>query len=201
MSSRYSIDRDLKEIAKMGETLQHYVLSDMLYMSIEGGLFGSRDMPQITMGAFLLRLRRLNQFRDEMNGVQQATLDKAIAQHNAVRNEWTVHYEQKMEREAESRLKLLAEFFRDCRDNVKECSDAYRVEALKRTIVQELVMALDEQGYESQAVKSRVYHTDKELRGWVTDGEFIWSDKLMSVYPKERFWWLYGRVEPTEVSK
>lgn len=195
MSSKYSIDRDLKEIAKMGEILNHYVLSDMLYMSIEGGLFSSRDMPQMTTGAFLLRLRRLNHFRDEMNGVQQATLDKAVAQHHAIRNEWTVHYEQKMEREAQSRVKSLAEFFRDCRENVKSCSSAYRTEALRRTIIQELIMALDEQGFDSQAVKLRVNHTDNELRSWVTDGEFIWSDKLVSVYPKERFWWLYARIE------
>ncbi len=113
MSTEYSIDRDLKEIAKMGETLKHYVLSDMLYMSVEGGIFSSKGMPQLTTGAFLLRLRRLNQFRDEMNGVQQATLDKATAQYQAVRNEWTVHYEEKMEREALSRLNSLGEFFRD----------------------------------------------------------------------------------------
>lgn len=195
MSTEYSIDRDLKEIAKMGETLKHYVLSDMLYMSVEGGIFSSKGMPQLTTGAFLLRLRRLNQFRDEMNGVQQATLDKATAQYQAVRNEWTVHYEEKMEREALSRLNSLGEFFRDCRENKKSCSGAYRTEALRRTIIQELIIALTAQGFDSGQVTSRATHTDNELRTWVTTGDFIWSDKLMSVYPRETFWWLYGQIE------
>lgn len=195
MSTKYSIDRDLKEIAKMGETLKHYVLSDTLYMSVDGGLFSSKNMPQLTIGAFLLRLRRLTEFRNEMSGVQQAILDKAVVQHNEVRKEWTVHYEQKMAREALSRLKAMAEFFRECRESIKTCSGAYLIEALRRTIIEELVMALDEQGAESQNVNSTVHHTDNELRTWVMAGDFIWSEKLAAVYPKESFWWLYGRPE------
>lgn len=195
MSTNYSIDRDLKEIAKMGNTLQTYVLSDQLYMSVDGGLFSSKNMPQLTTGAFLLRLRRLTQFRDEMNGVQQTILDKAIAQHNEVQNEWTVHYGQKMEREVLSRLKAMTEFFRDCRESIQTCSGAYPIEALRRTIIQELLMVLDEQGVDSPDVTSRTHHTDNELRTWVVAGDFIWAEKLASVYPKESFWWLYGHPE------
>ena len=195
MSSNYSIDRDLIEIARMGETLNEYVLSDILYMSVHSGLLGSGDMPQMTMGAFLMRLRRLNYFRDEMSGVQQATLDKAIAQYQAVRDEWTVHYEQKMEREAQSRLKSMAEFFRDCRENVRACADSYLVEAMKRTIIQELMIVLNEQDFDTKATQSLLNHTDNELRSWVTNGEFIWSEELLPVYPKTDFWWLYASVD------
>ena len=195
MSQNYSIDRDLKVIAKMGETFNHYVLSDMLYMSVEGGIFSSVNMPQLTIGSFLLRLRRLNQLRDAMNVTQQAILDKALAQHDAVRKEWTVHYEEKMEREAQSRLKAMGEFFRECRENIKTCSSAYLVEASRRTVIEELVIVLDEQGVESGNLKSRIQHTDNELRSWVTAGEFLWSDMLLPIYPQERFWWLYGRPE------
>jgi len=195
MSAEYSIDRDLNELVKMSETLKDYVLSEMLYMSVEGGLFGSEGMPQLTTGAFLLRLRRLNHFRDEMNGTQQATLDKAIDHYNAVREEWTVHYEQKMVREALSRLKMIAEFFRECRENKNACWDAYPIEALRRTIIQELIIALDDQEIDFQDVITLAKQTDNELRTWVTMGDFTWSDELMPVYPKETFWWLYGQVE------
>jgi hypothetical protein len=193
MSQNYSIDRDLKVIAKMGDTFNHYVLSDMLYMSVEGGIFSSVNMPQLTIGAFLLRLRRLNQLRDALNSSQEATLDKALSQYDAVRKEWTLHYEEKMEREAQSRLKAMSNFFRECRENIKTCSSAYLVEASRRTIIEELVIALDEQRVESAHLKSRIQHTDNELRSWVTTGEFLWSDMLLPLYPQERFWWLYGR--------
>ena len=101
-----------------------------------------------------------------------------------------------MEREVQSRLKAMGEFFRDCRESIKLCSGAYLVEAMRRTIIQELMIALDEQGVESGNLKFKLQHTDNELRSWVTAGEFLWSDRLLPLYPQESFWWLYGRPEP-----
>lgn len=196
MSKNYSIETDLKELSKMGDALEKYIPSDELYMSVGGGgFFSASSMPQLTTGAFLLRLRRLNQLRGELTSAQQATLDKATAQHDSVRKEWAVHYEKKAVREALSRLKSMNEFFRECRESMKLCANAYPTEAQRRTIIQELLIAMDEYGFDKHEVVTQVHRTDGELRSWIQSGEFIWDDTLKSVYPLSTFWWLYGRPD------
>lgn len=198
MSSNYSIERDLKEVEKMGNAIKRYLPSDELYMSVGGGFFGSGNMPQLTTGVFLLRLRRLNYFRDELSSVQSATLDKAMAQYQEARSEWAIHTEKKMIREGLSRLKAMNEFFRECRDSMKTCANSYSPEAIRRTIVQELIIAMDDQGVDSHEVVTQTHSVDAELRRWITKGDFIWSDKLEPVYPRDSFWWLYGRPDASE---
>ena len=107
MSERkYSIDNDLKEAQRMIEALEPYVYQDQLYMPISGGGIFS-PMPALTIGAVLLRLRRLDALRGPMTDNQQTTLDALLDQNRKVWNEWRVHYEKKLAEEANSRLKLL----------------------------------------------------------------------------------------------
>src|SRR3990172_2368406 len=115
VSEKYSIDRDLKETEAMAGALASYVRSDELYGRVgSGGMFAGRDMPSLTVGALLMRLRRLNALRDEMTDSQVARLKKAESQHGAVSNEWRRHYQQKMLREANSRLDAMSAFFDEC---------------------------------------------------------------------------------------
>lgn len=199
MSSNYSLDRDLKELAKMADAIKQYMHSDDLYMSVGGGFFGSSNMPQLTTGVLLLRIRRLNHFRDQMNASQIATLDKALEQYETARTEWAVHAEKKMVREGMSRLKAMNEFFRECRDSMKTCHNVYLPEALRRTLVQELLIAMDAQGLDTHEVITQSHKVDSELRRWVTAGDFIWSEELKPVYPADTFWWLYGRPDPGDL--
>lgn len=195
MSNPYSIDRDLKELAKMSDTIGRYVLSDDLYLSV-GGMFG--NFPQMTFGAVLLRIRRLNHFRSELSSVQSATLDKAIAQYDEVRSEWTVHYEKKMNSEVVSRLKSMDEFFRECQESARACQSGYPVEALRRTIVQEVIIALKADALDTHAAITACHRIDSPLRRWVIPGDFIWAESLAPVYPRDTFWWLYGQPDGTE---
>lgn len=198
MSTSYAIERDLNEISQMGDAMGSYVHSDELYVSVSGGLFGGRDLPQLTIGAFLMRMRRLSHFRDEMTGVQEATLNKAIAQYDEARKEWTVHHEQKINKEILSRLKMMTAFFRECRDSMRNCASAYPVEAQRRTIVQELMIGMKSYGLDTHEVTTELHQVDGELRKYITAGDFIWDEKLQPVYPRDTFWWLYGRPDPTE---
>lgn len=198
MSTSYSIERDLNELAKMGDVLGSYIVKDELYFSI-GGMYGGGDLPQLTIGAFLLRMRRLSYFRDELTGTQAATLDKAIAQYDDMRKEWAVHYEQKINLEILSRLKMMEAFFRECRESMRSCVSAYPVEAQRRTIVQELMIGLNNDNLDTSQVNAPLHMTDGELRRFVRAGDFIWDPKLKPVYPKDTFWWLYGQPDANEV--
>ena len=192
MSAKYSLERDLAELEQMVERLRDFVLGDRLYMPLASGYSRSATTPQLSTGALLLRRRRLMFLRASLSASQQARLESALEQHDVIQREWTVHYEGKLKQEAPARLKQMHGFFRDCQDSPSSCASAYPVEALRRTIVQEIVLAMDEFGYDSAESRARVPHTDTALRRLLFACEFIWAAPLEAVYPRGEYWWLYG---------
>ena len=176
----------------MTERLQDYVLGDVLYLSIGAGFLRSGATPQLTIGNLLLRRRRLSQLRAELDAKQDARLEAALGQHDRVQREWTVHYENKLKQELPARLKLLRSFLFDCGENPRNCAAVYPVEALRRTVMQEILLALDEFGYSKDNAATQVDVADVELRRVLQAGDFIWSADLETVYLREHFWWLYG---------
>ena len=195
MSARYSLERDLDELERMVERLYDYLLGGAMYLPVGGGFFRGSRSPQMTIGALLLRRRRLRYLRAKLKRSDGLRLDAALAQHGKLRREWTLHYEKKLLREAPMRLQVMAGFFRECSENPRDCASAYPIEALRRTIVEEILQALGEFGYEKREVAAAVGRADQALRGLLQPGEFIWSPQLAPVYPSATFWWLYGRPE------
>lgn len=195
MSERkYSIDNDLKEAQRMVESLEPYVYQDQLYMPISGGGLFS-PMPALTIGAALLRLRRLRALQEQMTPSQQASLDALEAQHDKVWHEWRVHYENKLIEEALSRLKLLSSYIQDCKEDARACANSYPAEALRRTIVQEIADFMEAHGIHSAEVDRSIARVDSQLRGYLKPADFQWAPVLQLVYPKDRFWWLYSEPQ------
>jgi hypothetical protein len=195
MSERkYSIESDLKEAQRMVEALESYVYQDQLYMPISGGGIFS-PMPALTLGAVLMRLRRLRALYDQLTPVQQTTLEGLEAQNEKVWNEWRVHYERKLAEEAQSRLKLMGSYLQDCKEDPRACAANYPAEALRRTIIQEIAEFMEERGIHSAEVDRGIARVDSPLRGYVKPGGFLWSPTLQPIYPKEPFWWLYSEPQ------
>ncbi len=192
MSSRYSLARDLDEFEQMVERLEDYLLGDAMYLPIGGGFFRGASTPQMTLGALLLRRRRLRYLRAKLKRADGIRLDVALAQHCRLRQEWTLHYDKKLKQEVPLRLRVMAGFFRECGENPRDCAGAYPVEALRRSIIQEIMLAMAEFGYDRRDVTAAIRPADQALRRILHAGEFIWSPVLEEVYPRTTFWWLYG---------
>lgn len=189
----YSIDQDLKEAEAMAESLASYVRQDNLYGSVGGGgLFSGGQMPSLTVGALVMRLRRLNLFSAQMTDAQHARLDKIIAAHDAAANEWRVHYEAKMVREANSRLDAMKTFFEECASSPANCPRIYLPEVLRRTIVEELMIAMKKRGMDAADLITKARGTDSRLRRFVQPSSFVWAEALQPAYDQQQFWWMYG---------
>ncbi len=182
----YSIELDLKELKAMVENLVPYIYEDTLYGNI------NTDSARLTPGSVLLRLRRLGNLRGQMSESQAAQFDKLNAQNESVRKEWGVAYGKKMIKEAESRLRDLQTYVKECKEDPKLCANAYNPEALRRTIVAELIAALPSD-IDQSALKSSMASVDSGLRRNIREVPFIWDKALQSTYPQSSFWWLYGR--------
>jgi hypothetical protein len=192
----YSIDQDLREAQAMVETLVPYVYEDNLYARLGGmGIFSTSNMPSLTLGAVLLRLRRLRALEPHLSREQRQTLRLLEKRHREVRAEWRHHYDKKLVQEALSRLKMINVYCTECQENPRGCAGAYMPEALRRTIVQEIVTAMNDYGVHSAEVDSLLPQTDSQLRRYVYPVPFIWSPVLEPVYPQDPFWWLYARPQ------
>lgn len=195
----YDLERDLKEAEEMAKSLVPYVDQETLYGSVGGfGFISKRNMPSLTIGALLLRIRRLQALADEgrLDDKQQKRLDDLIRRHDEVYKQHQRNYETKLQREAASRLKSMRHYFEECDRDPRLCADTYRPEAIKRTIVQEVLRRMRELGLEPDEDLSPLRATmDARLKRVAVDTEagFLLDEVLQPIYPHETYWWLYRR--------
>jgi hypothetical protein len=193
MTERYQLEQDLREAEAMVGGLERYLEGDQLYGSAgSGGFFGSGNLPALTIGALLLRLRRLEHLRDQLTAAQQGRLDAAAAAHQDIRRAHTVRYTERLKHEAVSRLDAMRTFFQEAAENPSGAAAIYRPELLRRTIVEEILPALAQLNASTDDLTPRLRRTDAQLRGVASQpGGFQWDAALEPVYPRETFWWLY----------
>lgn len=191
MSSEYKINNDLTEAKAMAENLTDYVRGDELYGHAGDGFFSR--LPSLTIGALLMRLRRLDALRSSLSDAQESTLDSAIADWEETRNEWRVHYEKKIMHEVESRLDSMKTFFRECAESMLNCHNSYRPEIQKRTMIQELLNEMVELKVSNTDLQVLLEVADTKLHSVMSPDEFQWSPELAQVYPQDEFWWLYQK--------
>lgn len=192
VDNTYSVERDLREAASMADGLADYVRQDQLYGSTGGGFFGG-SMPSLTVGALLLRLRRLQAYADKLTPQQRQQLDAVQTKHDSVYKEWRRHYDEKMVREAHSRLDAMRTFFEECGQSMRNCAANYLPEALRRTIVQELADRINDSGIDSNDLDKKMKATDARLRQFArARSNFVWDNTLSDAYPQARYWWLYS---------
>ncbi len=189
----YSLERDLHEAEAMADGLLPYLHQDRLYGNVgSGGLFGGSNMPSLTIGALLMRLRRLEALADSLTDAQREQLARISAAHQAVRKEWTLRYTERLIQEAKSRLKAMDTFFEECEDNPRTCPKNYIPETLRRTIVQDINAALSAMGADSAELDRVIRGADSKLRRHLAPAEFVWSKILQPAYPPTQYWWLYS---------
>jgi hypothetical protein len=194
MAERYTIQQDLREAKAMAESLGRYVQGDQLYGTVGGGgFFSGGRMPSLTVGALVMRLRRLEALEGRMSVEQRQTLRDIQQQHEAVRKEWRYHYEQKMTWEANSRLDAMRAFFEECSSDPKLCARVYAPEVLRRTTVEELLIAMRDLGMTDAELDKKAKATDSRLRRFTQPAPFVWASDLEPAYPQAQFWWMYSR--------
>lgn len=190
----YDLARDLREAQAMANALVPYVHEDALYGKVGGGgLFSASAMPSLTIGALLMRTRRLRALEDQLSAPERGTLSAIEGQIESVRREWTLHFSEKLVKEANSRLRAIEQYFKECEDDPRLCAGAYLPEALRRTIVQEIAAALERYDLPVTDLQRSMQQVDGKLRRYTEPSEFIWASALQPVYPNPPYWWLYAK--------
>lgn len=184
----FDLDRDLRALATMASNLTPYLYEDEMYGYLSG------DLPNLTLGGLLLRLYRLGHLENLLDADQQTMLQDSRINFEAECAKWAVHYETKLQQELHARLDAFDQFLNECGDDLPSCAANYPVQAEKRTIIEHLNDELVELEARPEEIENRLRHIDQKLRRLLVESDFISDERLAAVYPKGRFWWMYGYI-------
>lgn len=174
-----SAEKDLAYIKAGIPELEDYLLSDELYWPISTRGY---DLPRMTIGSLLLALTSLT--------ARGEWIESLMMQFDAVRSKWKVAWETKAGREFQSRIGLWGNYLRDYRHNPEGQADLYPNEVRNRVILQILQAELPQELPERESLLS----FDSMLRGSLIPADFIWEPSLQAGFPREQFWFLYGKL-------
>ncbi len=194
MSQNYDIDQDVREAEAMIKGFAEYLKGSELYSSISGGFLGFGQMPSLTTGALVMRVRRLTIIKDQLTNAQWDRVNVVQAQYVDIRDEWRAHFEKKVLWEAKSRLDVIDQYFKEAARDMELAANAYKPEQLRRTIVEDLREVMAELKIDHEEVETKARQVDSRLRGLaVENAGFLWDAALEPAYPQKDYWWLYRK--------
>jgi hypothetical protein len=184
----YDLERDLRVLVTMAANLTPYLYEGEMYGYLAG------DLPKLTLGGLLLRLYRLSRLDEILTADQQKMVQEAQANFEAQTSQWAVHYEDKLRHELRSRIDAFNHYLNECFEDSQGCTANYPSQAEKRTMVEHLKTEAENHDALTHELGARLGGVDQKLRQQFQESEFIFDERLKSVYPREHFWWLYGYI-------
>ncbi len=160
------LDQDLRYLDAGLRELQDYLLSKMLYWPLSA----SRSLPHLTLGGLLLARQRLG-----------PRADSQAAQIEAIRSKWRTAWDTKASHEVRARGDLWRNYLQDYRESPESYVSEYAQQVRNRTMLTLL-------GEESNPF-------DESLKGMFVAGDFVWESECAGYFPRDVFWFLYGKLK------
>jgi hypothetical protein len=184
------VAQDLKFVESTCQGLNDYLLSDSLYWPIDdqpasGGISASRT----TLGLLYLIIEHVR--GKTLSEEQAERLASAQGEIERVHRKWKVAWEKKVAGEFKTRLRAWHNFLTEVRSDGKELRARYKTEVRNRVILQLLLLDL---ASDETSLVLAMYNTDEWLKSELDDDGFIWDAELQTVFPEEKFWFLYRNL-------
>ncbi|MCS7220727.1 MAG: hypothetical protein RML36_09375 [Anaerolineae bacterium] len=174
--------------------LDDYLTRDRLYWPMAVETPAGTRWPTMSIGVVLAYLARLRALADRLTPEQCALLSHAEAELQRARRWYPEAYRAHVVQELQSLLHSWTWFLDECVEEPEKCSDAYPAEVRIRTHIQLLIDHLGEHMIPAEVLQ-QLRTLDCRLQLWFQPSDFIWASELVSAFPRERFWWLYGRLK------
>ena len=172
------------------EGLKDYLLSDDLFWPMDAHApLGEGAYPALTLGNTLLFLAMLRARWASPDVEEQVrALEERL---HAIHTRWPTAWERKASREWRSRLRQWGRFVEELRSDAREHAAYYAYEVRLRVILD----LLAENGARVDRDDEDALRTlDARLKERWRRGGVLWPRQLMSGFPEERFWYLWGEV-------
>ncbi len=186
-----SFDYELRYLKAGISELETYLLSKELYWPIGvRASRGEKGYPRMTLGNLLLSLVKANALAKMT--LQKDNLADVTLRIDTIRNDWRSAWGKKASAEFRSRINLWRNYLDEYRQHPESHFDRYAYEVGRRVLLQLLKPDADDvQEAETLLLES----LDQYLRAVITPGEFIWDAELLSVFPREDYWYLFGNLQ------
>lgn len=183
-----TFDYDQQYIQSALEELESYLPSDQLFWPVN--LSPPADLPgypKLTPGNLLLALKRLE--NSASTSSSRAIARKLDDQVHALTTHWQSAWQDKIQHEYTSRLRQWGSFLQELDNGPEKQAPYYHTEVRLRLL---LDLLADESDQELPATVA----FDAVLKQLFESGDFIWDDEDSAAFPPEKYWYLYGHVNP-----
>lgn len=192
MDKNTRLERNLIVVEAIAADLKEYLLSDTLFWPLSRPRVGDYVLPKGTIGGLLLRLHRLDAFRDALSDEQVRRLHDARSGAEDALSQWMVQAREKAAHEARSRTDSWHAYAVEATEDPRRYRPEYPTQAESRTA---LALLLDWLGdHVDETIRGRVSVADRLIRSVAIPCQFVWDDWQAPAFPPDHFWWLY--VEP-----
>ncbi len=190
------VRQDLPVLQAMVAGLEDYLKSPVLFWPLEGRRIG-KPLPRLTIGGLLHRLRRLQALAPRLSADERAFLDEAESRLDELRQRFPDAFADKVRRELRSRLDSWQWFLDDCEEKGEECLVHYPHQVDARLKADLLLEIGREMGLDLHKEQERLASLDERLQEGFVKGDFVWDPALTGAFPRDPYWYLYGRFQPS----
>lgn len=191
----HSVEYNLQFFELAVRDLEQYLLSKVVFWNLgadspEGG----PPFPKLTLGGLKIIRNELDVQEPALSGTQHERLERARERLESLRANWRVAWEKKAVGELNNRLNLWGSYLEDLFQG-RASADGYSIQAGNR-VMAEYTFGWGSPQLEDSTLEDRLQAIDSRLRARFLPGPFLWDPALQSVYPTDRFWFLYGKPRP-----
>ncbi len=184
-----SVEYDLRYLQAGLEALEDYLLSAEVFWPLGvNPPEGEPDYPRLTLDGLLLARSRLIP-QAEGSG-EQSAVEQAVSALDNSRSRWRVAWEKKAVQCLHMRVRLWRDYIEEYRKDPQENADRFAYEVRLRVMIQ---LLMKEVGTQAGADAELVSAMDKVLQSDFVSGSFIWEPQVSVGFPKETYWYLYGK--------
>jgi hypothetical protein len=182
---------DLRYLREALESLESFLLADELFWNLPvQPPPGEPAYPALTLGGVLLSRSRLAALN--LGAAEYTQFRSLSLQLDALLSRWRTAWERKALRSFKSRLAQWANFIEDYRKHPDAHVDRYVYEVRLRLMLDLLAVDLPEVPEEqAQLLKS----LDSILSQVLEGSDFVWGKAYRDGFPRQKYWYLYGRLK------
>ena len=176
------------------EEIERYLLSQEVFWPLDArGAKRDPSQTRLTVGNVLLLQDSLGAAEGDMTASEVTRWRRCRDAWGAVLLTWRSAVEKKAARELRARLRLWEAYLEDIEQGQRDRAD-YATEVRNRALACRLVDLLLPAGEMEPAIRE-LDALDRRLRAFFQFGGFVWPPYMRGMYPRDRFWFLYGQLQ------
>lgn len=181
---------DIAVLAAEVDELEEYIIAGEVYRTLRVATPAGAHMVQMSGGDLLARLFRLQGEGDRLPVAQRAQVKDLALRAESTTYSLRTRFHGLLQRELKTRIDSLNWFLDDVMGDPKRARAEYPYEIRNRQRIDAIAAELGDDL--PAALKSEVHHVDARIRLIVRPAGFMWDESLATLFPRDRFWYLYA---------